>query len=70
MIGLRQGELATVVLAVTTLRAQGYPIRDEDAARLFPLGYAHINLVGRYAFPAPSSGPRVRPLRDPDARVA
>jgi hypothetical protein len=56
--------------AVTTLHAQGYPVRDEDAARLSPLGYAHLNLVGRYAFPAPSARPRVRPLRDPDAPTA
>jgi TnpA family transposase len=56
-------------LAVTALRAQGYPVRDEDAARLSPLGYAHINMLGRYTFPAPSSAQRLRPLRDPDAGV-
>ena len=41
-------------LAVTVLRAQGYLVRDEDA-RLSPLGYAHINMLGRYTFPAPWS---------------
>ena len=56
-------------LAVTALRAQGYPVRDEDAARLSPLGYAHINMLGRYTFPAPSGAQRLRPLRDPDAGV-
>ena len=55
-------------LAVTVLRGQGYPVRDEDAARLSPLGYAHINMVGRYTFPAPSPEQRIRPLRDPDAQ--
>ncbi|MFG3711663.1 Tn3 family transposase [Micromonospora sp. NPDC047730] len=56
-------------LAVTALRAQDYPVRDEDAARLSPLGYAHINMLGRYTFPAPSSAQRLRPLRDPDTDV-
>lgn len=40
-------------LAVTALRAQGYRARDEDATRLSPLGYAHINMLGRYTFPRP-----------------
>jgi DNA-directed RNA polymerase specialized sigma24 family protein len=43
--------------------------RDEDAARLSPLGYAHINMLGRYTFPAPSSAQQLRSLRDPDAGV-
>ncbi|WP_192580527.1 Tn3 family transposase [Micromonospora sp. ALFpr18c] len=50
------------------LRGQGYPVRDEDAARLSPLGYAYINMLGRYNFPAPSAEQRIRPLRDPDAK--
>ena len=29
------------------------------------LGYAH--LLGRYTFPEPGEGPRLRPLRDPAA---
>ncbi|WP_406081996.1 hypothetical protein [Micromonospora sp. NBC_00858] len=37
-----------------------------DAARLSPLGYAHINMLGRYSFPKPGDGPQLRPLRDPD----
>ena len=53
-------------LAVNVLRGQGYPVRDEDAARLSPLGYAHINILGRYSFPAPSADQTLRPLRDPD----
>lgn len=56
-------------LAVTALRAQGYQVRDEDAARLSPLGYAHINMLGRYTFPAPSSAQQLKSLRDPDAGV-
>ena len=54
-------------LAVNVLRGQGYPVPDEDAARLSPLRYAHINVLGRYTFPAPSTEQRIRPLRDPDA---
>lgn len=54
-------------LSVNVLRGQGYPVRDEDAARLSPLGYAHINMLGRYSFPAPSAEQRLRPLRDPEA---
>lgn len=55
-------------LAVNVLRGQGYPVRDEDAARLSPLGYAHVNMLGRYTFPVPSAEQRMRPLRDPDAQ--
>jgi TnpA family transposase len=54
-------------LAVNLLRGQGYPVRDEDAALLSPLIYAHINMLGRYTFPKPAGARRRRPLRDPDA---
>jgi hypothetical protein len=59
---------AQAPLAVNALRGRGYPVRDEDAARLSPLGYAHINMLGRYTLPAPAPEQRIRPLRDPDAR--
>ena len=37
----------------------------EDAARLSPLVYEHINLLGRYAFSVPDAVERgqLRPLR-------
>ncbi len=35
--------------AVDQLRAQGIPVKDEDAARLSPLGHPHVNVLGRYA---------------------
>jgi len=54
-------------LAVNVLRGPGYPVRDEDAARLSPLGYAHVNMLGRYTFPTPPAEQRLRPLRDPNA---
>ncbi|MBV8615555.1 MAG: Tn3 family transposase, partial [Acetobacteraceae bacterium] len=49
------------------LLAKGYPVRDEDVARLSPLGFEHINMLGRYAFTLPDVVARgeLRPLRDP-----
>lgn len=49
---------------VKQLRSQGYPVRDEDVARLSPLGWRHINVQGRYAF-TNSPPSELRPLRDP-----
>ena len=42
-------------------------VRDEDVARLSPLGFEHINMLGRYAFVLPDAVARgdLRPLRDP-----
>ena len=59
--------------ALTQLRQERYPIRDEDVARLSPFIHEkHINLQGRYSFAVPEAVPRgeLRPLRnpsDPDA---
>lgn len=50
--------------ALAQLRAQGYPVLDADAARLSPLGNAHLNVHGRYSSAAPA-GEGLRPLRDP-----
>ncbi len=51
-----------------TLRAEGYEVSDEDAARLSPFVRGHINMLGRYNFllPADLAG-ALRPLRDPDS---
>ncbi len=54
--------------ALSQLRAQGYPVLDADAARLSPLGDAHLNVHGRYAF-TPPAGKGLRPLRDPTQPV-
>jgi hypothetical protein len=35
------------------LRREKYPLREEDVARLSPLGHQHINLLGRYSFTLP-----------------
>lgn len=39
--------------ALTQLRAEGHGGRGEDMARLSPLGFEHINMLGRYAFTLP-----------------
>jgi TnpA family transposase len=60
--------------ALSRLRAQGYPIRDEDVARLSPFMRNHVNVHGKYSFtavepPGPGKGASAtRQLRDPDAR--
>jgi len=55
--------------ALTQLRQDGYPVRDEDVARLSPLLHDHINMLGRYTFSVPEAvaNGELRPLRDPDA---
>jgi len=50
--------------ALAALRASGYRVHEEDVARLSPLGFRHINFLGRYSFSYPEIGP-LRPLRDP-----
>jgi hypothetical protein len=42
-------------------------VRDKDRGRLSPLGFEHINGLGRYAFILPDTVARgeLRPLRDP-----
>jgi TnpA family transposase len=50
------------------LRRENYPLREEDVARLSPLGHHHINLLGRYTFAVPESVERgeLRPLGIPE----
>ncbi len=50
--------------AINQLRAEGYEVRDEDAARLSPFVHGHINMLGRYSFLLPDMA-GLRPLRDP-----
>jgi hypothetical protein len=40
-------------------------IQEADLARLSPLGFRHVNFLGRYAFTLPEPS-RLRPLRDPE----
>lgn len=55
--------------ALAQLRQEGYPVRDEDVARLSPFVHEqHINLLGRYSFIVPEAVNRgeLRPLRNPN----
>lgn len=54
--------------ALEKLRREGYPMRDEDVARLSPFVHKHINLLGRYSFAVPDAVIRgeLRPLRNPN----
>jgi len=51
------------------LRGIGENVLDEDVARLSPLKFAHINVLGRYHFEMSEevAGGDLRPLRDPDS---
>lgn len=54
--------------ALSQLRKEGeLEILEEDVARLFPLGFAHINMLGRYQFEVPEEvrQGKLRPLRNP-----
>jgi TnpA family transposase len=53
--------------ALNQLRAEGYPVKDEDVARLSPLLHEHINMLGRYSFSVPEAVTKgeLRPLRNP-----
>ncbi|MER6178671.1 Tn3 family transposase [Streptosporangium sp. NPDC001681] len=52
--------------AVKQPAANGFPITDELLARLSPLQFDHVNLLGRYAFTR-SPVPGLRPPHDPNA---
>ena len=56
-----------IEVALEQLRAERFPIRPEDVARLSSLVFEHINLLGRYAFSVPEQVQRgeLRPLRSP-----
>jgi len=55
--------------ALDRLRAEGHDVQPADVARLSPLAFKHINMLGRYAFTIPDMVARgeLRPLRDPHA---
>jgi len=50
--------------AVTQLCADGFEVRDEDAARLSPFVRHHVNMLGRYSFQLPDLPGGLRSLRD------
>jgi len=51
---------------ITELGENGEDILEDDVARLSPLADAHINMLGRYAFTAPTLQ-GLRPFRGPTA---
>ena len=53
--------------ALNQLRTEGFLVTDGDVARLSPLLYEHINMLGRYSFSVPEAVAKgkLRPLRDP-----
>ena len=54
--------------AVRQLRAQGYPVLEEDMARLSPFVSRHLGVHGTYTFALPDLAPgAIRDLRHPDA---
>lgn len=55
--------------AVDQLRGQGYPVSDEDAARLSALLDTHLNVHGAYSFHRPPTA-ELRPLREPNEAAA
>ena len=52
--------------ALNQLRAEGYPVRDEDVEHLSPFIRKHLGVHGRYSFVLPDLGGGIRALRDPD----
>ena len=55
--------------ALDALRAEGYPVIDEEAAHLTPAQHDHINFYGTYSFDVETELRREghRPLRSPAA---
>ncbi len=55
--------------AINKLISEGWDIKEEDKARLSPLPYSHINMLGRYQFNLPEElkDGALRPLRDVEA---
>jgi hypothetical protein len=58
--------------AVSQLQMTGAELKLEDLARLSPLGYKHINMLGRYSFALPEAIGRgeLRSLREPASEMA
>jgi len=55
--------------AVETLRQSEESVEEADLARLSPLGYDHLTIVGRYSFTVPDAVAQghLRALTQPDA---
>ncbi|MFG6200027.1 Tn3 family transposase [Nonomuraea sp. JJY05] len=53
--------------AIDAIRAEGKKVSTADIARLSPLGFEHLNMLGRYNFSLPDivRAGNFRPLRTP-----
>jgi TnpA family transposase len=53
--------------ALAQIEHMGLDVRPEDVERVWPLGFQHINMLGRYSFDLPEQLTRgeLRVLRDP-----
>ncbi|QFT09991.1 MULTISPECIES: Tn3 family transposase [Vibrio] len=53
--------------AITHLEIQGADLKDEDMARLSPLSYKHVNMLGHYSFTLAEQviNGELRPLKQP-----
>jgi TnpA family transposase len=51
--------------AVKQIRKGGFPATDDMCARLSPIAYEHINILGRYAFTRAEVAAGLRPFHDP-----
>ncbi|AZE56926.1 Mobile element protein [Pseudomonas synxantha] len=58
----------SMTAAMERLKQHGYPVLEEDLARLSPLIFEHINMLGRYSFAVLEDVARgeLRPLRNPE----
>jgi hypothetical protein len=53
--------------ALDQFKAEGYPLAEEDIARLSPFVRQHINVIGTYSFTLPDLGPAgIREQCNPD----
>jgi TnpA family transposase len=52
--------------ALTQLRQEGFPVKDEDVVRLSPFVHEHLNMLGRYSFFMPDEVKRgeLRPFHN------
>ena len=55
--------------AISWMKMLGENVLDEDVARLSPMKFGHINVLGHFQFELADdlAGGALRPLRDPDA---
>jgi hypothetical protein len=53
---------------LSKFRQEGYPVNENEVSHLSPLGYGHINVLGRYSFAVSEAVMRgeLRPLRSID----